>query len=59
MKEVEDYANSEYAAIDDDNPHHVIHIYPPAVLCNLLPVAVTVMDEVYTYMHILIVTFYT
>ena len=48
MKEVEDYANSDDVTIDDDNPHHVIHIYPPVVLCNLLPVPVTVMDEVYT-----------
>ena len=46
MKEVEDYANSDVVTIDDDNPHHVIHIYPPAVLCNLLPVSVTVMNEV-------------
>ena len=45
MKETEGYANSD-VVIDEDTPHHVFHIYPPAVLCNLLPVSVTVMDEV-------------
>ena len=46
MKEVEDYANSDDVKFDDESPHHVFHIYSPAVLCNLLPVPVTVMDEV-------------
>ena len=47
VKEVEDYVNSD-VEIDNENPHHMFHIYPPAVLCNLLPVPVTVMDEVYS-----------
>ena len=46
MKEVEDYANSDDIKFDDESPHHIFHVYSPAVLCNLLPVPVTVMDEV-------------
>ena len=46
VKETEDYANSD-VNIDKNSPHHIFHIYPPAVLYNLLPVSVTVMDEVF------------
>ena len=50
VQETEDYANSD-VKINKDSPHHVFHIYPPAVLCNLLPVSVTVMDEVFYCSH--------
>ena len=50
VQETEDYANSD-VKINGNSPHHVFHIYPPAVLCNLLPVSVTVMDEVFYCNH--------
>ena len=48
VKKTEDYANIDFFHIGDDSPHHVFDVYPPAVLCNLLPVSVTVMGEVCT-----------
>ena len=46
VKKTEDYVNMDFSHIGDDSPHHVFDVYPPAELCNLLPVSVTVMGEV-------------
>ena len=46
VKKTEDYVNMDFSRIGDDSAHHVFDIYPPAVLCNLLPVSITVMGEV-------------
>ena len=46
VKKTEEYVNMDFSHIGDDSAHHVFDVYPPAVLCNLLPVSITVMGEV-------------
>ena len=46
MRKTEGYVNMDFSHIGDDSAHHVFDVYPPAVLCNLLPVSITVMGEV-------------